>query len=135
MAERRRCMLMRLLTPRAVCVRLEDTGAIVLAELAEPFSPRSMVKAQGVHAFAPVRAEVVLGRYHVGRHAFTECLIEAELPETAYQRVGYAKSAAKRKAESPVGDPMPDPGASDARPRHSGPGQDAPGGSGPTPSG
>jgi hypothetical protein len=117
MAERRPCALMRLLTPKSVCVRLEDTGAFVLAELKKPLSPRSVVKAQRVHALAPVRAEVVLGAYNVVRHSFTECSLEADLPDAGYTRVGYA---AKRKP-----DPLAVPGASDARQRHSGPEQGA----------
>ena len=108
------CLLMRLLTPRAVCVRLDDTGAFVLAELAEPLSPRSIVKAQRVHALAPVEGSISLGPYNVARHAFTDCQFTAQLPEPDYQRTGYVR----RKLATGA----PGPAASGAPPPHSGPG-------------
>lgn len=113
----RGCTLMRLLSPRAACVRLEDTGAFVLAELAQPLSPRALARSQRVHALAPVSGSVVLGPYNVARHAFTECQLRAQLPETDYQRTGYVKRKLVTEA--------PGPAASGAPPPRSGPGPGA----------
>ena len=117
----RPCTLMRLLSPKSACVRLADTGAFILIELAQPLSPRALVRAQRVHALSPAQATVTLGRYHVARHAFTDCLLSAQLPEPDYPRVGYLK---RKQPTSP-----PPPAASAAPPPHSGPAQD----SGPAP--
>ena len=106
----RPCLVMRLLTPRALCVRLDDTGAFVLAELSEPLTPRSIVRAQRVHALAPAEGSVILGPYNVGRHAFTECQLTAQLPEPDYQRTGYVRRKLATGAPAASGAPLPHSG-------------------------
>ena len=108
----RRCTLINVLSPSAVCVRLEDTGAFVLALLSEPLADSVRARAQRVHALAPAPASIVLGPYSVQGHAFTGCALSPELPALDYQRVGYKR----KQATGPQ-----TPSASGAPPPHSGP--------------
>lgn len=114
----RPCTLLRLLSPSAVCVRLEDTGAFVLALLLHPLSPHERARAQRVHALAPAPARIVLGAYSVAQHAFTGCTLASQLPALDYPRVGYKRKAPLTSPPSASGAPpphsAPTPGASPA---------------------
>ena len=85
-----RAQLLRVIDKQKVCVILRGSGAIIQAELATPLSPRSHVSGQMVNVLAAVPAMVSLGPYDTKRHMFTECHMDAELPEPKTSRVDYA---------------------------------------------
>ena len=93
----RSCLLMRVVNTTNVCLLLRDTQAVILAELSRPMSPRSHANAQLVHAFKPVPATVRLGPYDVLQHRFTDCAVEAQLPQANYNRLAYAARQESKK--------------------------------------
>ena len=113
------CALIRVFSPASACLRLEATGAFIVAELTPPLSPRSHFNAQLVNATAPISAVVSLGPYNIAERCFTKCKIQAQLPAPEYKRVGYAARLTQKEATR---------GASVLPPPRSVPAQDAHGG-------
>jgi len=95
--QQRECMLVRAINRSNVCLILRDTQAVIVAELTRPMSPRSHVNAQLVHAMNQVPAKVCLGAYSVSDRRFTDCSIEAQLPEANYSRLAYAARHESKK--------------------------------------
>ena len=92
-----RAQLLRVIDVSRVCVLLRETGAIVQAELSTPLSPRSHVASQSVNALASVPARISLGPYNISKYMFTDCHMEADLPEPRTTRHNYASRLRTKK--------------------------------------
>jgi hypothetical protein len=84
-------MLLRVLDRQRACVLLRSSQSVVHIHLDPPLSPRTHTKAQAVNALSPVPATVWLGAYSTTEHRFTNCALQAQLPEQNYSRVSYSR--------------------------------------------
>ena len=80
--------VLRMLSPNTVCLLLNEK-VVVQAELTTPLSPRSHSNMQTTSILRPVAARIQLGEYDLQRHRFTDCRLEAEMPEVKYERLAY----------------------------------------------
>ena len=87
--------LIQVLNPTNVCVHLIDSGAVVVAELSHPLSPRSHINGQSVHVLSPAPARIFLGPHDFSQHKFIDCVLEAKIPDTRYTRVKYGMKEKK----------------------------------------
>lgn len=90
---KRDAVLLRVLNSKNVCLMLPDTLAVIQAELERPMSPRSHANAQQINALNPIPGKVCLGPYDFGNHRFSNCTLEALLPQANYSRLQYAARA------------------------------------------
>ena len=84
-------MLLRVVDRQCACVLLKSSQSVVHIVLDPPLSPRSHTNAQAVNSLAPVPATVWLGAYSTAAHRFTQCVMEAQLPEQSYTRISYSQ--------------------------------------------
>ena len=75
----------------SVIVLMGDTLAVVHAELLTPLTQSEYLNAQAIHALRPVKAEVELGPYDMGRTRFTNCRVRMEIPEVRHERIDYTR--------------------------------------------
>lgn len=88
--------LLRTPSRNSAIVLLRDTLAVVQIELQSPLTQEDFVKAQGVHAMAPLPVDVDLGPYDMDRTRFTDCSMSAEFQDTNHQRLDYLERRRKR---------------------------------------
>jgi hypothetical protein len=83
--------LLRTPSRNSAIVLLRDTLAVVHIELHTPLSQEDFVKAQTVHAMAPLPVDVELGQYDMDRTRFTHCTICMDLPTVRHERIDYTR--------------------------------------------
>ena len=88
--------LLRTPSRSSAIVLLRDTLAVVHIELNNPLSQEDFVKAQAVHAMAPLPADVDLGPYDMDRTRFADCSMSVEFQAPSHQRVDYLAWRRKR---------------------------------------
>jgi hypothetical protein len=88
--------LLRTPSRNSAIVLLRDTLAVVHIELHTPLSQEDFVKAQTVHAMAPLPVDVELGQYDMDRTRFSDCTMSAEFQAADYRRVDYLSWRRKR---------------------------------------
>ncbi len=81
--------LLRTPSRASAVVLLRETLAVIHIELQPPLSKEDFVKAQSVHAMAPLPVDVCLGPYDLDQTRFLQCTMEAEFQEPNHQRVDY----------------------------------------------
>jgi hypothetical protein len=77
-------------------VLLRETLAVVQIELQSPLSKEDFVKAQSIHALAPLPVDVTLGPYDMARTRFRQSTMDAEFQPPNHQRVDYLERRRKR---------------------------------------
>ncbi len=88
--------LLRTPSSNSAIVLLRDTLAVVHIELNSPLSQDDFVKAQAIHAMAPLPVDVDLGPYDMDRTRFADCSMSAEFQAPNHQRVDYLAWRRKR---------------------------------------
>ena len=88
--------LLRTPSRNSAVVLLRDTLAVVHIELQSPLSQEDFVKAQCVHAMAPLPVDVILGPYDMDRTRFAGCTMAAEFQTSNHQRLDYLDRRRKR---------------------------------------
>jgi hypothetical protein len=88
--------LLRAPSRNSAIVLLRDTLAVVHIELNSPLSQDDFVKAQAIHAMAPLPVNVDLGPYDLDRTRFADCIMSAEFQTPNHQRMDYLAWRRKR---------------------------------------